>query len=113
MPLPDGLKHRAAVPADLPSIIKSLQSSPDDGSLWMYPDLLTDSDFLYTGYVKWMGSLFRDRSKMIRVAVLPSDNDSSDEREVVVGFSAWERRTVDGDKVSLVDWADPVDEKGV
>ncbi|KAK1759917.1 acyl-n-acyltransferase [Echria macrotheca] len=83
---------RQALPSDIPAVAALLAASPDDGSLYQFPNITRPEHQagMRRAQAGWITSLVRgaDRTTLVRVAVLGQDSGP----EKVVGFSSWQKR---------------------
>ena len=109
-PLPPTLTSRNALLHDVPSLASLLVSSPDDGTLYQFPNVLDYPEEMHKLHMSWLRPEIRSPTTLIRVAVLPQDGGE----DVVVGFSSWMKREMDPEaegstrvvEIGRVNWAD-------
>ena len=87
--LPRNLKVREVVRSDIPSLADLLTASPDDGTLYAYPQVKQYPEYMNRLYVEWLRTEVHNPSVLIRVATLQRQDGVE---EKVIGFSSWIRK---------------------
>lgn len=91
-PLPEGLRIRQLSPRDIPALAKLLASTPDDGSLYSFPNVLEYVDEMAKSHLGWLPNSLRSKETLMRVAVIAGPAPGDDK---LIGFSSWSMAEVD------------------
>jgi len=91
-PFPENIEIREMRQEDIPSAADMLITSPDDGTLYPFPQYLQDSKNLSSPYIKWLRSVLRDQTTLTRIVAIPQQYGRKCR---VVGYSSWQRTLAD------------------
>lgn len=103
MPIPADLVLRDATPADIDAITRIVASGPDAAADWTFPGLRQRAEETRPLHVRAFTRVFKNRQNLLRVA---------EHEGQVVGYCAWVKRQMVGEKVVAVDLTDGYDEQG-
>jgi hypothetical protein len=90
--LPPNIQVREMRPDDIVAVADLLIRAPDDGSIYMYPQIAQLFEHLSTGTIGWLRGVVRDQTTLVRLVVVPHENRR---KSKIIGYSSWQRRVLD------------------
>jgi hypothetical protein len=90
--LPPNIQVRQMRPDDIVAVADMLIKAPDDGSLYMYPQIAQLFEHLSTGTIRWLRTVVRDQTTLVRLVVVPHEDGRASK---IIGYSSWRRKVLD------------------
>jgi hypothetical protein len=90
--LPPNIQIREMRQDDIVAVADMIIRAPDDGTIYMYPQIAQSFEHLSTGTIGWLRSVVRDHTTLVRLVVVPHEDGRTSK---IIGYSSWRRRMLD------------------